>query len=60
MTWGARGSHAIAKGMARGEDLAFQAGVAMAVELVMAHSVMMEACSPVAYVGIRKQFIILG
>ena len=46
--------------MARGEDLAFQAGVAMAVELVMAHSMTMEACSPVAYVGIQKQFIILG
>ena len=60
MTWGVRGSHAIAKGMARGGDVAFQAGVAMAVEHVMAHSVTMETCSPVAYVGIWKQFIILG
>ena len=40
--------------------MAFQAYVSAAVELVMAHLMAMETGGPVAYVGIRKGFIVLG
>ena len=46
--------------MARGRDMALWAGIAAAVELIVAHPVAMETCSPVAYVRIWEWFIILG
>ena len=60
MTWGARGSHAIAKGVARGGDEVFWAPVAMAVELVVAHLMAMETGSPISYVRVWERFIVLG
>ena len=56
--WG--GSHAVADGMARGRNVAFWTNVAVAMELVMAHSMAMETGSPIVYVGVQKGFIILG
>ena len=55
-----RRSHAVANGVAGGGDVAFQADVLVAMELVMAHLVAMETDGPVAYVGIWKGFIVLG
>ena len=46
--------------MAGSGDKAFQTGVAMAVELIVAHPVAMETGSPVAYVRVRERFIVLG
>ena len=40
--------------------MAFWAGVATAVELIMAHPVAMETGGPVAYMRIQEWFIILG
>ena len=60
VTRGVRGSHAIASGMAGSGDMAFQAGVATAVELIVAHPVAMETGSPVAYMRIQEWFIVLG
>ena len=40
--------------------MAFQAGVATAVELIVAHPVAMETGSPVAYMRIQEWFIVLG
>ena len=40
--------------------MALWAGVVVAVELIVAHPVAMETCSPVAYVRIRELFIVLG
>ena len=40
--------------------MALQTGVAMAVELIMAHPVAMETGGPVAYVRVQEWFIILG
>ena len=57
---GARRSHAIAKSMSGGGDAAFRAGVAAAVELIMAHPVAMKAGSPVTYVIVWERFIVLG
>ena len=59
-TWGARGSHAIAKGVAGSRDVAFWASVAATVEFVVAHSVAMETSGPIVYMGIQKWFIVLG
>ena len=58
-TGGARGSHAIADGVARSGDMAFRAGVVAAMELVMAHTVAVETGGPVVNVRVRKGFIIL-
>ena len=55
-----RGSHAIAKGVAGGGDMAFWADILAAMELVMAHSVAMKASGPVAYMGFQKRFVVLG
>ena len=40
--------------------MALWTGIAAAVELIVAHPVAMETCSPVAYVRIREWFIVLG
>ena len=40
--------------------MALQAGVATAVELIMAHPVAMETGSPVANMRIQEWFIVLG
>ena len=56
---GARGSHAIANDVARSGDVAFRAGVVVAMELVMAHAVAVETGGPVANVRVRKGFIVL-
>ena len=40
--------------------MALWAGVAVAVELIMAHPVAMETGSPVAYVRLQEWFIVLG
>ena len=40
--------------------MAFQAGVATEVELIMAHPVAMETGGPVVYMRIQEWFIILG
>ena len=40
--------------------MALWAGVAVAVELIMAHPVAMETGSPVAHVRLQEWFIILG
>ena len=40
--------------------MALQTGVAVAVELIMAHPVAMETGSPVAYVRVWERFIVLG
>ena len=46
--------------MAGGRDMAFWTGVVVAVELIMAHPVAMEAGSPVAYMRVRERLIILS
>ena len=46
--------------MAGSGDMALQAGVAAAVELIMAHPVAMETGSPVAHVRLQEWFIVLG
>ena len=40
--------------------MAFRTGVAMAVELIVAHPVAVETGSPVAYMRVRERFIVLG
>ena len=46
--------------MAGSGDMAFRAGVAMAMELIMAHSVAMETSGPVMYMRVWERFIVLG
>ena len=46
--------------MAGGRDMAFRAGVVMAVELIMAPPVEMEAGSPVVYMRVWERFIVLS
>ena len=60
MTRGVRGSHAVAKSVSGGGDMALRTSVAAAVELIMAHSVAMKAGSPVAYMIVRERFVVLG
>ena len=57
---GTRGSHAISQGVTRSRDVALRTGIAAAVELIMAHPVAMKAGCPVAYVIVRKRFVVLG
>ena len=40
--------------------MAHQTGIVMAVELIMAHPVAMEAGSPVAYIRVWERFIVLS
>ena len=54
MTEGAGRSHEITNGVTGSRDVAFQANITAAMELVVAHLVAMETCGPVAYMGIRK------
>ena len=46
--------------MAGGRDMAFRTGVVMAVELIMAPPMEMEAGGPVVYMRVRERFIVLG
>ena len=55
-----QGSHAIAKGMARGRDETFGTRVSSAVEFVMTPLVTMEAGGPVVDMGIWEWFIVWG
>ena len=47
-----RGSHAIAKSMSRGQDVASGTGVAAAMEFVLTHVMAMETGSPVSHVRV--------
>ena len=60
LTGGARGSHAISKGMARSGDVALRTSVATAMELIVAHPVAMETSPPVVYVRVQERLIVLG
>ena len=40
--------------------MAFWAGIATAVELIMAHSMAMETSGPILYVRVGERFIVLG
>ena len=40
--------------------MAFQAGIATAVELIMAHLMAMEASGPISYVRVGERFIVLS
>ena len=46
--------------MARGRDMALWTGVVMAVELVMAPSVAMEAGGPIVYMRVWERFVVLS
>ena len=52
-------SHAIANSVAWSRDVANWAGVAAAVELIMAHVMAVETGSPISYMGVKEGFIIL-
>ena len=60
MTGRAGRPHVIADGVTWSGDVALRADVAMSVELIMAHAMAVETGSPVAYMGVRKGFIVLG
>ena len=51
--WGVRGARMVG-------DMALWTGVAMAVELIVAHPVAMETGCPVAYVRVWERLIVLG
>ena len=59
MIRGARWSHGVADGMARGRELASWANETLTMEFVVAHMMAVETCGPRSYVGIWKGFIIL-
>ena len=60
LTGGARGSHAISKGMTGSGDLALWTGVTSTVELIMAHPVAMETGCPVSYMRVWERLVVLG
>ena len=59
VTQGVGWSHAISDSVAWSRDVTNWAGVAVAVELIMAHVMAVETGSPISYMGVKEGFIIL-